>query len=135
MRAAWFLPAVALAMALGDGAASPIRHLLLLPVAWIAVARGRTPGVAAGLMAGLLQAPMVLPLVEAEGGDEERLRRAGAERRDDMLTVETAAGAIDPAADRTSLAAKEGPDRDEVLAVVQFIGPPKDAWLERLFGR
>jgi signal transduction histidine kinase len=67
VRAAWLLPAAALAMALGGGAASPARHLFLLPVAWIAVARGRTPGVLAGLTAGLLQAPMVLPLIEAEG--------------------------------------------------------------------
>jgi subtilisin-like proprotein convertase family protein len=71
-------------------------------------------------------------LVEAQGGDDERLRSAGAERRDDMRTVETAAGEIDPSVDRSSLAAKEGPDRQETLALVQFIGPPKEAWLERL---
>ena len=71
-------------------------------------------------------------LVEAQGGDDQRLRSAGAERRDGMRTVETAAGEIDPAADRPSLAAKEGPDRRETLALVQFVGPPKDAWVERL---
>src|SRR5918999_5776416 len=71
-------------------------------------------------------------LVEAQGGDDERLRRAGAERRDDMRTVETAAGEIDPTSDRSSLAAKEGPDRQETLALVQFVGPPKEAWLDRL---
>jgi subtilisin-like proprotein convertase family protein len=71
-------------------------------------------------------------LVEAQGGDDERLRRAGAERRDDMRTVETAAGEIDPTSDRRSLAAKEGPDRQETLALVQFVGPPKEAWVERL---
>jgi signal transduction histidine kinase len=54
-------------MALGGGAASPARHLFVLPVARVAVARGSPAGVAAGLMAGLLQAPMVLPLIEAEG--------------------------------------------------------------------
>jgi hypothetical protein len=71
-------------------------------------------------------------LVEAQGGDDQRLRRAGAERRDDMRTVETAAGEIDPTTDRSSLAAKEGPDRQETLALVQFVGPPKEAWVERL---
>jgi subtilisin-like proprotein convertase family protein/subtilisin family serine protease len=71
-------------------------------------------------------------LVEAKGGDDERLRGAGAERRDDMRTVETAAGEIDPRSERSSLAAKEAPDRQETLALVQFVGPPKEAWLERL---
>ena len=71
-------------------------------------------------------------LVEAAGADDQRLRRAGADRRDDMRTVRTAAGAIDPKSARSSLAGKDAPERDEVLALVQFIGPPKDAWLERL---
>ena len=71
-------------------------------------------------------------LVEAAGDDVGRLRRAGADRRDDMRTVATAAGAIDPTVDRAPLAAKDAPDRDRTLALVQFTGPPKDAWLERL---
>ena len=71
-------------------------------------------------------------LVEAQGSDDQRLRSAGAERRDGMRTVETAAGEFDPTTDRSSLAAKEGPDRQETLALVQFVGPPKEAWLERL---
>ena len=71
-------------------------------------------------------------LVEAAGDDVERLRGAGADRRDDMRTVATAAGAIDPAVERASLAAKGAPDRERTLALVQFVGPPKDAWLERL---
>jgi subtilisin-like proprotein convertase family protein len=71
-------------------------------------------------------------LVEAQGDDEALLRRTGADRRDDMRTVTTAAGAIDPATDRVPLAAKDAPDRERVLALVQFVGPPKDAWLERL---
>ena len=71
-------------------------------------------------------------LVEAAGEDVRRLRSAGADRRDDMRTVATAAGAIDPTVDRASLAAKGAPDREHTLALVQFTGPPKDAWLERL---
>jgi subtilisin-like proprotein convertase family protein len=71
-------------------------------------------------------------LVEASGADDQRLRSAGADRRDDMRTVETAAGEIDPLDNRRSLAGKEAPERDETLALVQFIGPPKDAWLDRL---
>jgi subtilisin-like proprotein convertase family protein len=71
-------------------------------------------------------------LVEAAGGDDERLRQAGADRRDDMRTVRTAAGDLDPKRARRSLAGKQAPERDEVLALVQFVGPPKDAWVERL---
>ena len=71
-------------------------------------------------------------LVEAAGTDDERLRRAGADRRDDMRTVATAAGELDPKAERPSLAAKGGSDPDETLALVQFVGPPKEAWLEHL---
>jgi hypothetical protein len=71
-------------------------------------------------------------LVEAAGGDDERLRRAGADRRDDMREVSLPAADFDPRTDRTSLAAKRAPDRDETLAAVQFVGPVKDAWLDRL---
>ena len=71
-------------------------------------------------------------LVEAAGPDEGRLRRAGADRRDDMRTVRTAAGEVDPATERLGLAAKGGPELDEVLALVQFVGPVKDAWLDRV---
>ncbi len=71
-------------------------------------------------------------LVEAAGPDDALLRRAGADRRDDMRTVTTAAGRFDPAKARSSLAGKEAPDRGEALALVQFVGPPKDAWLARL---
>src|SRR5919109_387790 len=71
-------------------------------------------------------------LVEATGTDDERLRRAGADRRDDMREVSLPAGELDPRRDRASLAAKHAPDRDEVLAVVQFVGPVKEAWFERL---
>jgi len=71
-------------------------------------------------------------LVEAQGRDVIHLLHAGAERRDDMVTVETAAGEIDPEADRVSLADKDAPDRQEALVLVQFVGPPKDAWVERL---
>jgi hypothetical protein len=102
------------------------RHLLLVPdTATATAALARTD-------ARVVAEYESFSLVEAQGRDDQRLRRAGAERRDDMRTVETAAGTIDPTALRRALVAKEGPDRDEVLALVQFIGPLKDAWLERL---
>jgi subtilisin-like proprotein convertase family protein len=102
------------------------RHLLLVPSdAEGTAALARTD-------ARVLARYESFSLVEAEGGDDERLRGAGAERRDDMRRVETAAGEIDPRADRSSLAAKEAPDRQETLALVQFVGPPKEAWVERL---
>jgi subtilisin-like proprotein convertase family protein len=102
------------------------RHLLLVPSdAEGTAALARTD-------ARVIAKYEAFSLVEAQGGDDERLRRAGADRRDDMRTVETAAGEIDPLDDRRSLAGKEAPERDETLALVQFIGPPKEAWVERL---
>jgi subtilisin-like proprotein convertase family protein len=101
-------------------------HLLLVPTD------------AAGTAALARTDPRVLAryesfsLVEARGADEQRLRSAGAERRDDMRRVETAAGEIDPSVERPALAAKNAPDRQETLALVQFVGPPKEAWLDRL---
>jgi hypothetical protein len=99
------------------------RHLLLVPSdAEGTAALARTD-------ARVIARYEAFSLVEAQGTDDQRLRNAGAERRDDMRTVETAAGEIDPTTDRSSLAAKEGPDRQETLALVQFVGPPKDAWV------
>jgi subtilisin-like proprotein convertase family protein len=71
-------------------------------------------------------------LVEAVGGDDTRLRGAGADRRDDMREVSLPAAEFDPRSQRASLAAKGTPDPAETLAVVQFVGPVKDAWLGRL---
>jgi subtilisin-like proprotein convertase family protein len=102
------------------------RHLLLVP------SNAEGTAALARTDARVLARYESFSVVEAQGGDDQRLRSAGAERRDDMRTVETAAGAIDPTQDRSSLAAKEGPDREETLALVQFVGPPKEAWLERL---
>jgi subtilisin-like proprotein convertase family protein len=70
-------------------------------------------------------------LVEATGGDVDRLRSAGAGRRDDMREVLLAGGQVDPAR-RPSLAAKDAPERSEALVLVQFVGPVKEAWLARL---
>ena len=101
-------------------------HLLLVPdTAAAAAALARTD-------ARTVARYESFALVEAAGDDEALLRRTGADRRDDMRSVETAAGAIDPATERVSLAAKDAPERERVLALVQFVGPPKDAWLARL---
>ena len=70
-------------------------------------------------------------VVEAIGDDDERLRSAGATRRDDMRDVLLAGGEVDPAA-RPSLAGKEAPDRGEALVLVQFVGPIKAEWLAKL---
>ena len=69
-------------------------------------------------------------LVEAAGDDAGRLRRAGADLRDDMRELRVGRAEIDPARDRVPLRALAR--RKPVLAVVQFVGPIKDAWLERL---
>lgn len=71
-------------------------------------------------------------LVEAAGTDDQALRSAGADRRDDMREVSLPGGLVDPLRERASLAAKGAPKPDETQAVVQFVGPVKDAWLERL---
>jgi subtilisin-like proprotein convertase family protein/subtilisin family serine protease len=120
-------------VALADGkagrsapAASPAEHLLVVPkTAEGVVALARAD-------ARVVARYDSFALVEAAGEDDRRLRDAGAQRRDDMREVATAAGDFDPESDRASLAAKRAPDRDEVLALVQFVGPPKDAWVERL---
>ncbi|HYN91423.1 MAG TPA: S8 family serine peptidase, partial [Thermoleophilaceae bacterium] len=70
-------------------------------------------------------------LVEATGDDDQRLRGAGATRRDDMREVRLAGGEVDPAG-RPSLAGKEAPDRGEALVLVQFVAPVKGEWLARL---
>ena len=107
-------------------AVSPAEHLLLVPKT--------ADGVVALAQADarVVARYESFALVEAAGEDDRRLRDAGAQRRDDMREVATAAGEFDPETDRASLAGKRAPDRDEVLALVQFVGPPKDAWVERL---
>src|SRR4051812_14417913 len=70
-------------------------------------------------------------LVEATGDDVDRLRNAGAGKRDDMRDVLLAGGQVDPA-QRPSLAAKDAPDRGEALALVQFGGPVREEWLVTL---
>jgi hypothetical protein len=106
--------------------AAPRTHLLVVP---------STPEGEAALArsdARVVAGYDAFSLVEAAGADDARLRRAGADRRDDMHSVRTAAGRLDPRTDRRSLAGKEAPARDEVLALVQFVGPPKDSWLDRV---
>jgi subtilisin-like proprotein convertase family protein len=108
--------------------AAPAEHLLLVPdTSAGVVALAKTD-------ARVVARYESFALIEAEGDDYQRLRAAGADRRDDMRQVTTAAGAVDPAADRASLAGKRARDRDEALALVQFVGPPKDAWMKRLRG-
>src|SRR5919108_192624 len=72
-------------------------------------------------------------LVEATGGDVDRLRRAGADRRDDMREVRLARGTIDPNRERRSLAGKGRAARGGP-PLGQFVGPVKERWLELLRG-
>ena len=60
------LIAVAIAAGAGDDG-SPLRHLYLLPALWAALARGAVGGGLVGLLAGLLQAPVIFPLIELAG--------------------------------------------------------------------
>jgi subtilisin-like proprotein convertase family protein len=101
------------------------RHLLVVP------SEARAESALADSDARVVARYDDFTLVEAIGDDERRLRSVGATRRDDMRKVELGGGAIDPL-NRESLAAK-GADRPaEELVLVQFVGPAKDAWLERL---
>jgi signal transduction histidine kinase len=59
------IAAVIAAGAGGDG--TPLRHLYLLPALWAALARGAVGGALVGLLAGLLQAPALFPLIERAG--------------------------------------------------------------------
>ena len=71
-------------------------------------------------------------LVRASGADADRLRRSGADPKDDMHRVRLGRTELDPATDRPPLETR-GRSPDALgLAVVQFVGPIKDSWLERL---
>ncbi len=111
----------------GAQSATPDRspHLLLVP---------DTPRAEAALDASNARTVAsydAFTLVEARGDDDADLRSAGADRRDDMRRVSLPGGSFDPL-ERESLASRGAPDLDEALAVVQFAGPVKDGWLERL---
>jgi subtilisin-like proprotein convertase family protein len=120
---------IAAAPLVGAQSSSPDRspHLLLVP---------DTPRADAALDASSARTVArydAFTLVEARGGDDADLRAAGADRRDDMRRVSLPGGSFDPVA-RESLAVRGAPDLDEALAIVQYSGPVKDAWLERLSG-
>lgn len=72
-------------------------------------------------------------LVSAAGQDYAELRSAGAVRRDDLSEV-SLPGTVgfDPLTERESLAAKRTPEPGEALVLVQFAGPIKGPWIERL---
>jgi signal transduction histidine kinase len=127
VSAALLLLAVASAMALGGGAASPARHLFLLLVGWVAVTRGSPAGVAAGLMAGLFQAPMVLPLIEAEGFGAHAVDGAAA------MALPLAAGhLLGSMADELR---GRGSRLHALLAVQQAVGSAGSSALEDQLGR
>lgn len=69
-------------------------------------------------------------LVEARGADVDRLLAAGGDRRDDMRDVQIGSVTSDPATARPALATKAAARTAARpgLALVQFVGPVKDAW-------
>jgi subtilisin-like proprotein convertase family protein len=75
-------------------------------------------------------------LVEATGADVTRLVAAGGELRDDMREVRIGMRSVDPKLGRPSLLDKSGAARRAAgrgaygLAVVQYVGPLKDAWIQ-----
>ena len=105
----------------------PSAHLLLVPDSAAAEAALNSSDVR------VVAAYEEFTLVEARGGDEADLRAAGASRRDDLREISLPGSpGIDPLAERESLAAKGVAEPGEALVLVQFVGPIKDAWLERL---
>src|SRR5918997_759739 len=60
-------------------------------------------------------------VVEASGDDVARLRRAGADLRDDMREVRVGRSSIDPAREGASLAGKGRDPSGPGMAVVQFV--------------
>jgi subtilisin-like proprotein convertase family protein len=107
----------------GSGAPAALegRHLYLVPAGAQGVAAIET---AAARTIARYQA---FTLVSADGGANAILRAAGADRRDDMRSVITEAGKRHPARAK-ALNAGAG----EALAVVQFVGPVKGAWVDSL---
>ncbi len=51
----------------GEGAMAALRHLYLVPTLWAAFSAGAAAGRLSGLVAGVLQAPLVLPAIEQTG--------------------------------------------------------------------
>jgi subtilisin-like proprotein convertase family protein len=102
------------------------RHLLVVP------AEARAESALADSDARVVARYDDFTLVEAMGDDERRLRDAGAARRDDMRRVRLGDTTVDPLADRASLASKGAEPAGEELVLLQFVGPVKDAWFERL---
>ncbi|MFL5826852.1 MAG: S8 family serine peptidase [Thermoleophilaceae bacterium] len=88
--------------------------------------------VLAGTSARVIARYGAFTLVQAQGEDADSLKRAGAERRDDLQRVTLNGRSIDPSG-RSSLAGKGRVGRSG-LALVQFVGPVKDAWLDNVRG-
>jgi subtilisin-like proprotein convertase family protein len=110
-----------------SSARDPSAHLLLVPDT--AAAERALAASDVRVIAGYEE----FALVEARGADEAELRTAGATRRDDLREVSLpGTSGVDPLTERESLAAKGVAEPDETLVLVQFVGPIKDAWLERL---
>ncbi|HEX6582280.1 MAG TPA: S8 family serine peptidase [Thermoleophilaceae bacterium] len=108
------------------GAPSTAPHLFSVPSDGpAAVALART-------QARVVARYAAFTLVEAEGDDATRLRRAGADQRDDMREVRLGRQVLDPLRERAPLVTKRRAPQGPGLAVVQFVGPIKDAWLDRL---
>lgn len=116
----------------GPGATAPTDdspHLVVVPDS--AKARVALAGSSARRVAGY----EAYTLVEAARGDVGRLVAAGGQVRDDMREVRIGTRSSDPATDRPHLLDKTGGSIRRAagggtgLAVVQYVGPLKDAWI------
>ncbi|MEX0992837.1 MAG: S8 family serine peptidase, partial [Solirubrobacterales bacterium] len=115
---------VTVGAATGNGAAGP--RVLVVP----ATQQGKAA--LAQSSARLIADYGSFSLVEATGADIARLARAGAAARDGTRYIELNGRTLDPRTERAPLGHKRSRPRGPGLAVVQFVGPVKDAWLARL---
>jgi signal transduction histidine kinase len=105
-------------LAEGGALGSPLRHLYLAPALWAALRGGAGAGGFIGLMAGLLQAPLVLPAIERAG--------PGAGALDGVVSLVTP-GVLGVIAGHVRDQARAGARRLEGLLAIQrqlALGPP-----------
>ena len=121
-----FVTVLATGQAAADDAVPSGTHVLVVH---------ESPEQAAALSASqarLVERYETFAVVEASGDDAEALVEAGADLRDDMRELTVGGRTFDPATERAPLLAKASEPGAAGLALVQFVGPIKDAWLARL---
>jgi len=133
----------------GGAPVSPVRHLFLVPGVWAALTAGAQAGAFVGVMAGFLQAPLVLPAIERVGltggaldglvslvtpailgavaGHVRDQAFAGARRLDALLEIQRRLAADAPLASRLDAVVDVVRDCLGARAVGLVVGSPEGA--------